>query len=100
MKVCFLINQLAPGGAPTLLLDIVRHTDDEDIDYTVCFIEGENTLASDLEAAGARVVDFGAEFKFDPRAIWRLARFFQREEFDILHTHLPYSQTLGRVFGR
>ena len=100
MKVCFLINGLGPAGAETLLLDIVRHTADEDIDYTVCFIEGEDTLAPEFETAGVRVVDFGAGFKFDPRAIWRLARFFQREEFDVLHAHLPYSQTLGRVFGR
>lgn len=101
MKVCFLINQLAPGGAPTLLLDIVNHTDDDlDIKYTICFIEGEDTLAPEFEAAGARVVDFSAKFKFDPRAIQRLARFFRREHFDILHAHLPYSQTLGRVFGR
>ena len=101
MKVCFLINGLGPAGAETLLLDIVTHTDaDADIDYTVCFLEGEDTLVPEFESEGARVVDFGAKFKFDPRAMWRLARFFQREEFDILHTHLPYSQTLGRIFGR
>jgi glycosyltransferase involved in cell wall biosynthesis len=100
MDVCFLINQLAPGGAPTLLLDIVTHTDDANTDYTVCFIEGDDTLVSDFENAGARVVDFGAEFKFDPRALARLAHFFRHEEFDVLHAHLPYSQTLGRVFGR
>ncbi|EMA41045.1 glycosyltransferase [Halococcus hamelinensis] len=101
MKVCFLINQLAPGGAPTLLLDIVRNTDSTtDIEYTVCFIEGDDTLVPAFETAGARVVDFEAEFKFDPRALARMARFFRREEFDVLHAHLPYSQTVGRVFGR
>ena len=99
MDVCLLINQLAPGGAPTLLLDIVRHTD-ADIDYTVCFIEGEDALAPDFEAVGVRVVDFGGECKFDPRALGQMARFFQREEFDVLHAHLPYAQTLGRVYGR
>ena len=26
INVCFLINQIAPGGAPTLLLDIITHT--------------------------------------------------------------------------
>ena len=101
MNVCFLINQLAPGGAPTLLLDIVRHTDSAaDVEYTVCFIEGDDTLVPAFETAGARVVDFGAEFKFDPRALARMARFFRREEFDVLHAHLPYSQTVGRVLGR
>lgn len=101
MNVCFLINQLAPGGAPTLLLDIVTHTDaNANIEYTVCFIEGDDSLVSDFENEDVRVVNFEAEFKFDPRALRRMARFFQREKFDILHTHLPYSQTLGRIFGR
>jgi len=101
MRVCFLINQLAPDGAPTLLLDIVSHTEaDADVEYTVCFVEGDDTLVPEFRRAGARVVDFGAEFKFDPRALGRMARFFRREEFDVLHAHLPYSQTLGRVFGR
>lgn len=101
LEVCFLINQLAPGGAPTLLLDIVRHTNvDDNIAYTVCFINGEDSLVPDFEEAGARIVNFGAEFKYDPRALWRMARFLRSEEFDILHAHLPYSQTVGRVFGR
>lgn len=101
LNVCFLINRLAPGGAEMLLLDIVKHTDaDANIEYTVCSIEGDDSLAADFEAAGARVVDFDAKFKFDPRALYRMARFFRREEFDILHAHLPYAQTLGRIFGR
>lgn len=101
LNVCFLINQLAPGGAPTLLLDIVKHTDaDADIEYTICFIEGDDSLVTDFEDAGARVVDFGAEFKFDPRALWRMAQFFRREEFDLLHAHLPYAQTLGRLIAQ
>jgi glycosyltransferase involved in cell wall biosynthesis len=101
MKVCFLNTQLAPAGVGRLLLDIVTHTDaDADIEYTFCIIGGDDTLVPEFENAGARVVDFGAEFKFDPRALWRMARFFRREEFDILHTHLPYSKILGRVFGQ
>ncbi|EMA54331.1 glycosyltransferase family 4 protein [Halococcus thailandensis] len=100
MKICFLVNELAPAGAQTLLLDIVRNTDADDIEYTVCFIEGDDSLASDFENEDVRVVDFGAKFKFDPRTIGRILRFFRHKEFDILHAHLPYSQTLGRVFGR
>lgn len=101
MNVCLLVNQLAPGGAPTLLLNIVTHTSSEaNVEYTVCFIEGDETLVPEFEEAGVRVVNFGADFKFDPRAIARMIRFFRTEEFDVLHAHLPYSQTLGRLFGR
>ncbi|SEV81734.1 glycosyltransferase [Natrinema salifodinae] len=97
MKVCYLINQLAPGGAPTLLLDIIRQNNSSEIEYTVAFIEGDSTLIEDFQETGTRIVNFDAEFKFDPRAMWRLGRFFHRESFDIVHTHLPYAQTLGRV---
>lgn len=97
LQVCYLINQLAPGGAPTLLLDIIDNTDDPDVSYTVCFLEGDDTLVTDMEASGAEVIDFGADFKFDPRALARLTRFVRRHEFDVLHAHLPYSQTLGRL---
>jgi glycosyltransferase involved in cell wall biosynthesis len=101
MNVCFLNDQLAPAGVGKLLLDIVTHTDaDADIEYTFCFVGGDDTLASEFENAGARVVDFGAEFRVDPRALWPMTRFFRHEEFDIVHTHLPYSKILGRVFGR
>ncbi|OLZ40766.1 glycosyltransferase [Natrinema saccharevitans] len=99
MHVCYLINQLAPGGAPTLILDIIKNTDD-DVTYTVCYIEGDDSLVSNLENAGAEVVDFGATFKFDPRALYRMANFFRNRKFDVLHTHLPYAQTLGRLASR
>lgn len=99
MKVCYLINQLAPGGAPTLLLDIVRNAAD-DISFTICFVEGDDSLVSDFQNEGAEVVDFRAEFKFDPRALWRMYLFFRSRQFDIVHCHLPYSQFLGRVFSK
>lgn len=99
-KVCFLINLLAPGGAPTLLLDIVRHSNITEVEYTVCFIEGEDTLAADFEAADARVIDFDAKFKFDPRALARMTWFFRKEDFEVVHAHLPYAQILGRVLSR
>jgi len=97
MNICYLINQLAPGGAPTLLLDIVRQNKDPNIKYTIAFIEGDDTLVKKFEKSGAQVIDFNANFKFDPQAIWRIARFFRQHSFDIVHTHLPYAQSLGRV---
>ena len=99
MDVCYLINSLGPGGAPTLLLNLVRELDGPNMDFTVTFIEGDNTLAEEFKKSGARVVDFDANFKFDPRALWRMASFFSRESFDVIHTHLPYAQTLGRIFS-
>jgi|GEM_PF-569953 len=102
LRVCFLINKLAPDGAPTIVLNLVEQTRDQQFDFTVCFFGGDDTLQKDFEDAGARVVDFGAvgEFpQFDPRSLPRMLRFFHRASFDILHCHLPYSQSLGRLVG-
>lgn len=97
MHVCYLINQLAPGGAPTLLLNIVRNLDDRDVSFTVCSLEGEAKLATDFSSAGAQVVDLSADFKFDPRMLAKLARYLRVQDFDLVHAHLPYAQTLARV---
>lgn len=101
MNICFVTNKLVPAGAETLILDIVRRASAIDgIEFTVCSIEPPTGLVEDLKAVGARVVSVDAAFKPDPRVLGRLARFLRNEEFDILHAHLPYAQTLGRVFGR
>ncbi|GAA5433779.1 glycosyltransferase [Haloarcula japonica] len=102
IRVCFLINKLAPDGAPTIVLNLVERAQKQNFDCTVCFFGGDDTLRQDFEDAGARVVDFGAvgEYpQFDPRSIPRLLRFFHQASFDILHCHLPYSQALGRLVG-
>lgn len=97
MRICYLINQLAPGGAPTLLLDIIKNSKNNS--YTVCYIEGDDAISNELQEAGADVVNFGADFKFDIRALTRMIIYFSQNEFDIIHAHLPYSQTLGRLFS-
>jgi len=102
IRVCFLINKLAPDGAPTIALNLVEGAQKQNFDCTVCFFGGDDTLQQDFEDAGARVVDFGAvgEYpQFDPRSLPRMLRFFHQASFDILHCHLPYSQSLGRLVG-
>ncbi len=98
MDICFLINQLAPGGAPRLLLDIAKYVEDKrEYSITVCYVEGDDALATAFRDVGASVVSFNADFKFDPRALYRLYRFFSSNSFDIVHAHLPYSQILARL---
>ena len=99
MRVCLLINQIGPGGAPNLLLDIIKNTHDSNIEYIVCTIDQNKSHVDDFENAGADVIEFDASFKFDPRTVWKMLRFFHQQKFDVLHAHLPYSQTLGRILG-
>lgn len=100
IELCYLTNQLPPDGAPSVIESLVEHIEAEDISITVCFFGSDDTLQSTLEAKGVAVHNFGAvtEFpQFDPRALFSMIGFFASESFDILHCHLPYSQSLGRI---
>ncbi|MFC5969864.1 glycosyltransferase [Halomarina salina] len=102
IEVCLLTNHLAPDGAPTLLLEIVTGSDSPDISFTVCSFGGDDELGPAFEEAGATVVDLGSSMsvpQFDPLSIPRALRFFRTAEFDVLHCHMPYSHTVGRVLG-
>jgi glycosyltransferase involved in cell wall biosynthesis len=102
IDLCYLINHLAPDGAPTVIESLVAEMSADDISITVCYFGGDDTLRESLEQKGARVVDFGAttEFpQFDPSSLPSMVSFFRRESFDILHCHLPYAQSLGRLVG-
>lgn len=102
MEVCHLVNSLEHGGAETHLLEMARANQDanKDLSLTVCSIEEAEPLADEFRDLGIEVRNFGATFKFDPRSIVRIGRYFQQKEFDILHTHLPLSHVLGRPLGR
>lgn len=96
MRVCHVINRLSSGGAQSVVQDIVRGA--SDIEYTICCLEA--SLEYELADTDIRVLNFDEQFKFDPRMLSRLFRFLQKEQFDVLHLHLPYSQVVGRVLSR
>jgi glycosyltransferase involved in cell wall biosynthesis len=98
MQVCQLVNQLEPGGAQNLVLELVRHSDE--ISYTVCFLEDDSTMANEFCDAGAEVVPLNGAFKFDPRAVRRFYDVVSEGSFDVVHTHLAYSQIVGRITAR
>jgi glycosyltransferase involved in cell wall biosynthesis len=102
MDVCHLVNSLERGGAETLLLEMAREnaTSDTDLSLSVCSVERAAPMAGELRDLGVEVRNLGAAFKFDPRAVVRMARYFRERSFDVLHTHLPLAQALGRTVGR
>lgn len=71
--------------------------EDSSFDYTVCALGIDNSLVSQIQNTGTDVFLCNEEFKFDPNAIYRLYRFLSEQDIDILHTHLPYAQVLGRL---
>lgn len=96
-RVCQLITALPYGGAEHMVRDLVSAADE--IPFTVGIFGHEDDLAPDIEATGTTVRHFNEGFRFDPRGIKRFHRFLRENRFDVLHLHLPYTQTLGRLIG-
>lgn len=95
MHVCHLINSLSVGGGERFVANLVAA--DRTTTYTVCVLEDEANLAPEIRRSGAEVYLCGERFRFDPRALVRLRRQLKRRRIDLLHTHLPYAQVVGRV---
>jgi glycosyltransferase involved in cell wall biosynthesis len=98
IHVCQIINSLDLGGAEHLLVNLTEEM--EEVDLTVISLESEAALAEPLRDAGARIFHLEEAFKFDPRTFRALRGILTAEDFDIVHNHLPYAHTIGRIIAR
>jgi glycosyltransferase involved in cell wall biosynthesis len=97
-RVLVLIKCLGYGGAEQLLVHMMRHRNTDAFDYEVAFVlTEERTLVPEIEAAGVPVHSLGARSNRDLGWTVRLRALLRDGNFDLLHTHLPYTATLGRV---
>jgi glycosyltransferase involved in cell wall biosynthesis len=97
-RVLLFIKCLGFGGAEQLLVHMVRHRDHERFDYEVAYIlQNENSLVPQLEEAGVTVHSLGAASNRDLGWALRLRALLRQRNFDVMHSHLPYSATLGRM---
>jgi glycosyltransferase involved in cell wall biosynthesis len=105
MRVAQIIDNLYFGGAQTMQLMFAQTVcKRSDIDLTVISLRNDTQtthhIPEQLEACGARVAFFSARKLFDPTRFWRLINFLHQEQFDVIHTHLPYANIVGILAGR
>jgi glycosyltransferase involved in cell wall biosynthesis len=97
-RVLLLIKGLGAGGAERLLVNMVRLRDRQRFDYEVAYIlEDSNSLVSELIDAGVAVHSLGAASNRDLGWTGRLRTLLRTGDFDLMHSHLPYAATLGRM---
>src|SRR5215469_8307602 len=97
-RVLLLIKCLGYGGAEQLLVHMVRHRDRVNFDYEVAFIlDGFDALVPQIEEAGVTVHGLGAKSNADLSWTLRLRDLLRRQRYDIVHAHLPYAATIGRL---
>jgi glycosyltransferase involved in cell wall biosynthesis len=101
-RILHLTKVLAVGGAEQLILSLTAAGDRERFDYHVAHVlRGESAHLTDgLLAAGATVHSLGASSHYDLRWLGRLRVLLVAESIDLVHLHLPYTASLGRLVVR
>jgi glycosyltransferase involved in cell wall biosynthesis len=97
-RVLVLIKCLGHGGAEQLVVQMIRHRDPLRFDYEVAYIlEDLDALVPEIEASGIVVHCLGAKRNADLSWSVRLRALLLQGRFDLVHTHLPYAATIGRM---
>jgi glycosyltransferase involved in cell wall biosynthesis len=96
MKILHLIDHMGLGGAQNIVLDLVESRDPEKIDTAVWSLSDRSSLIA-LERLASAGVSFRnlSLSKLNPRSPLRLRSLLGREQPDVLHTHLQFSNTFG-----
>ena len=104
VKVLHLINTLSAGGAELHLLTLCRYLKNQGIDLGVAFlreaVKGSRSLVGDFEKENIRVINLGADSRYNLSFLRRLLRLVKSERPDILHTHLPRADIAGALAFR
>lgn len=102
MKICHFINGIGNAGAETLLARIIEAADTEADSYTVVYLGAYHHLKDRFEAAGAELLCLDARTdppQLDPALPVRFANLVREREFNVIHTHNPYTHILARTVG-
>jgi glycosyltransferase involved in cell wall biosynthesis len=91
---------LGHGGAETGFGNLVEHLDLDRLDITVGGLFAGGGLVDRLPLPPEKKVVFGfkwGRYHADLRAYRSLVSFIRKGEFQIVHTHLPQGNTIGRI---
>jgi glycosyltransferase involved in cell wall biosynthesis len=98
VRVCFMIDRLAPAGTESQLVALIRRLDRTRVQPFLCLLDGVGPASQALEPADCPVLRLGVERFVRPAALaaaWRLVRFLRRERIDVLQVYFPDSTFLG-----
>jgi glycosyltransferase involved in cell wall biosynthesis len=98
LRVMHVIDALSRGGAERLVLTTVTHLDASRYESVVVVLSPLLALRPEFEALGVPVHEafFGRPVD-SLRVVARLVGLMRRYRPDIVHTHLPWANALGRV---
>jgi glycosyltransferase involved in cell wall biosynthesis len=101
-RIALLIDSLAMGGAERLLTIYLKHFDTTRFEPRVCALQirDNNPLKTDIEQLGIPVDLVPVKHLRDPLGIPHLISYLRKQQIDLLHTQLEFSDTLGTTAAR
>jgi glycosyltransferase involved in cell wall biosynthesis len=97
MRIVFVIGSLGRGGSERQIVNLVRAVHPDHADALVVCLQEEGVLASEVRAAGARVMALGfngVRASALP-ALFRLLRVLRREKPDVVYAFLFWGYSLA-----
>jgi len=97
VKVCHLIDHFGLGGAQSVIADLIEARGSHIQPHVIALRNRSlDKLIRRIEDSGASYQTLSLD-KYNPIGVWRLRNALRRGSFDLLHTHLEYSNTFGVV---
>jgi glycosyltransferase involved in cell wall biosynthesis len=100
-RILLVIKCLDYGGAERLLVDMAALRDRTSFDYEAAYVlEGYDGLSSAMRSTGTPLHSLGAGGDWDLKWLASFRRLLAGRHYDLVHFHLPYAASLGRLVVR
>jgi glycosyltransferase involved in cell wall biosynthesis len=98
VRVCFLIDELAPAGTESQLLALIRHLDRRRVWPYLCLLRGDKPVSQALEPDDCPILRLHVGALRHPGTLLkagRFLRFLRRERIDVVQAYFPDSSYFG-----
>lgn len=98
VRVCFLIDELAPAGTESQLLALIRHLDRRRVWPYLCLLRGDKPVSQALEPDDCPILRLHVGALRHPGTLLRAGRFWRflrRERIDVVQAYFPDSSYFG-----
>lgn len=95
IRVCHISTMSAWGGVERLVVDLLTRPPASSLTYSLLTTSSHPDLLRPLQAAAIPIYEPRRSFRFDPRAIWQMARWLRREKIQVVHTYNAFANVWG-----
>jgi glycosyltransferase involved in cell wall biosynthesis len=102
IKILHIVKSLDRGGAEILLLETLKlHNKEEYEFFYVYFLSWKNKLVKEIEEQSGTVINLSSKNNIQIFfQILKVRNFIKKNNFQIIHCHLPWTGIVGRIVGK